>query len=304
MTSNLASTQFKILCVDDEPSILSALTRVLGQDFTVLTAASAEQAHEVLIANPDTAVILSDQRMSGSSGLDFLKSATTQTPLATRALISGHVDMNEVAGAINSSRIHRLILKPWDNDYLRVQMLESLAEHRLRKEKSELEKMAVTDPATSLKNHRYFQDQLQVEVARAIRHMRPLSLFMIDMDHFKLFNDHHGHLAGDTLLKAIADRIVEQVRNVDIVARYGGDEFAVILPDTDLENAKMVGERMRLAFESKPFIPTEGHPTFVTISIGITSLTGPMTTAMDLVRNADSALYRAKRQGRNQSVGD
>jgi diguanylate cyclase (GGDEF)-like protein len=293
----------KILCIDDETSILAALTRILDKDFNVLTASTFDSARDLLDQHRDTAIVLSDHSMPGMSGLEFLGYVQSAVPDAVRALLSGHIDISEMVAAINSSRIHRFILKPWDNDYLRLQMVEALAAHGTLREKRELERLSITDPVTLLRNHRFFQDHLRIEVDRAIRHERPMSLVMIDIDHFKMFNDQFGHQAGDAILRAVAVRMNEQVRTLDTVARYGGEEFTIIMPDTNQESAFLVAERLRLAFEKDPIAAGIARPTFVTISLGIASIPTHSNNAVDLIRAADSALYQAKRQGRNQSVG-
>lgn len=292
----------KILCVDDEAHTLDALERVLRKDFTVLKALSAKEALEVLEQNQDVSVILSDFRMPHMSGIEFLVQAQQVAPNAVRAILSGQIDMEEMAKAVNQAHIHRFILKPWDNDYLRVQMVEALQNHQLILQRNHLERLSITDPVTQLTNHRYFQEHIRKELERAERHHRPLSLLMVDVDHFKSFNDHYGHPEGDRLLATIAKRISGEVRNIDLVSRYGGEEFAVIMPDTALEEARLVAERVRHSLEKNPFTGPFGRPAYVTISIGVASFPQHATVVTDLIEAADRALYQAKRQGRNQTV--
>jgi len=293
----------KILCIDDESAILSALTRLLTSDFTVLTATSTDQARELLDHHRDVAIVLTDHSMPGETGSRFLRYVATAAPDAVRAILSGQIDMTSMVDAINSAQVHRVFLKPWDNEYLKLQMVESLAAHGILREKRELERLSITDPVTQVRNHRYFQDHLKIEVERAMRHERSLSLMMIDIDHFKAFNDKHGHPAGDALLRATAKRLVEKVRGLDMVARYGGEEFSILMPDTAYENAMLVAERIRKYFAETPFTIPNGHQTLVTISIGVASAPRNATDSQALVTSADAALYTAKRQGRNQSIG-
>ncbi len=294
-------TKPKILCVDDEPEITTTLSRLLMKDFEVLTAASATAAKELIEANLDLAIVLSDLRLPGESGLDLLAFAQIKIPDALRALLTAHIEFDDLIDVINRQLAHRLILKPWDNDYLRLQMIESLNSHELFTQKRELERLAITDPVTLLSNHRFFQDQLKIEVARSIRHERNLSLVMIDIDHFKRFNDSYGHPAGDKLLREVATRLTEAVRNLDTVSRYGGEEFAILLPDTSRERAQLVAERVRLMFSETPFLIGD-RSTLVTLSLGVASCPEHATSAEALVEVADRALYRAKGQGRNLSV--
>jgi diguanylate cyclase (GGDEF)-like protein len=281
----------KILCVDDETEITRALARVLNSDFEVITAATVAEAREKLAA--DLAIVLTDLRLPDGSGFDVLTKAQEVCPEAVRALLTAHIEFDELISVINRQLVHRLILKPWDNDYLRLQMTEALHSHDTLTQKRELERLAITDPVTLLRNHRFFQDQLKIEVARCLRHGRDLSLIMIDIDHFKEFNDQHGHPAGDRLLRDVGARLTDAVRTLDTVSRYGGEEFAILLPDTPLDHAMTVAERVRQSFESS---------TKVTISLGVASAPLHATTPASLVEVADRALYRAKGQGRNQSV--
>ena len=293
----------KILCVDDEELILGAVTRLLQTDFTVLSAESAEAAYEIVAENPDIAIVLMDQQLPGISGVEFLAKVQQMLPDAVRAVLSGRLDLMDMANAINAAKIHRLILKPWDNDYFKVQMLEALAIHTTLREKRILEELSITDSVTHLKNHRYFQDRLKVEVERSTRHNRPLTLVMADIDFFKMLNDRYGHPVGDQILKGVAQRLVDQLRLIDTVARYGGEEFGLILPDTPFESAMMVAERIRLSFVKKPIGLPDDVLGPVSLSLGVAAVPDHAFTAQELIAQADAALYQAKRQGRNQTVG-
>ncbi len=166
----------------------------------------------------------------------------------------------------------------------------------------EANRLAITDELTGLFNHRHFYHQLEQELKRAQRYGRPLSLIMLDIDFFKRYNDLNGHLAGDQALRSIAGRLGNNTRGVDIVSRYGGDEFAIILPETDLNQALVQAERIRCAM-TRPSPGVQGlmagEP--VTVSLGVGCLGPDMHQAEDLVRAADQALYRSKVEGGNQT---
>jgi diguanylate cyclase (GGDEF)-like protein len=184
-----------------------------------------------------------------------------------------------------------------------------------------LEQLATRDSLTGLANRRCFDDTLQAEWTRATRSEQPLSLLMVDVDHFKAYNDQHGHLGGDACLKQIAGAVAGEMRANDLVARYGGEEFAVILPNQSLKGAAIVAERIRARVEQlhMPGAPTmtavsgaaarpavalaeEASPaSVVTVSIGAaTAMASHQHTASELVAIADAALYRAKHMGRNR----
>jgi diguanylate cyclase (GGDEF)-like protein len=142
------------------------------------------------------------------------------------------------------------------------------------------------------------EQTLQREIDMSRRHAQPLSVLMLDIDHFKRVNDDHGHGAGDEVLRAIAASIKAQLRNVDMVFRYGGEEFLILLSNTGREAAAMVGERLRQATQSEEYF-ADGQLIEITVSLGCSTLL-PGESADSLLRRADSALYVAKREGRNR----
>ncbi|MCD9567413.1 GGDEF domain-containing protein [Pseudomonas protegens] len=157
---------------------------------------------------------------------------------------------------------------------------------------------ALRDPLTDTGNRIAMDQTLQREIEMARRHLLPLSLLMLDIDHFKLINDNHGHSAGDQVLKAVAAAIKGQLRNVDMVFRFGGEEFLILLSNTGREAAAMVGERLRHAAQAQDY-RADGQPIELTVSLGCSTLL-PGESAESLLRRADSALYVAKREGRNR----
>ncbi|BDI28249.1 hypothetical protein CCAX7_003000 [Capsulimonas corticalis] len=164
---------------------------------------------------------------------------------------------------------------------------------------AELEALAASDGLTGLKNHRVFQERLADEISRAARYESALSVVLLDVDHFKQFNDSYGHPAGDAVLKVVASILRENARDMDLVARYGGEEFVLILPQTELEGALAFAERLRECIELHAW-PLRS----VTASFGVAGLRSKTDGGADLIERADTALYQSKRSGRNCVIGD
>ncbi|MBI2264749.1 MAG: diguanylate cyclase [Armatimonadetes bacterium] len=206
------------------------------------------------------------------------------------------------------------ILKRSTHAQVKSQQLERLAS-RLARMNIDLRKQAVTDGLTSLFNHRYFKERLAEEISRSARYKRTLSVGMFDIDDFKAFNDKHGHLAGDRFLRDVAGVLRSCIRGVDLAARYGGEEFVLILPETSLDGAQIVAERVR---ERVASFSLEGlglpkldallgsgekdHPCRFSISAGVASFPEHAETPEQLIERADNALYSAKKLGKNRVI--
>lgn len=188
----------------------------------------------------------------------------------------------------------------------RTQVLE-LTMANLKNVNSELSKLSVTDPLTQVNNRRYFDEVFDAELKRSERTQRPVTLILVDVDHFKQFNDSYGHLAGDDCLKMVAKALQRAVtRENDLVARFGGEEFAIVLPEVDESQAYTVAENIRRAIESIAFV-CKGEKVPISASLGVVSVGGakqsePRQTVSSIISAADEALYEAKNRGRNCSV--
>ncbi len=168
----------------------------------------------------------------------------------------------------------------------------------LAAQNEKLERLSITDGLTGLYNHRHMMDTLTQEAQRSRRQQHPLSVILLDVDHFKRFNDTHGHQAGDEALKRVAALLAEATREVDCLARYGGEEFLIMLPETDLAGAAEVAERIRSRVASEPFTVGRNYTT-VTLSVGVAEFPIDGDEPTSVIACADAALYRAKREGRN-----
>ena len=165
----------------------------------------------------------------------------------------------------------------------------------------ELEELSITDGLTGLYNRRYIMDALNNEVPRAQRQNRHFSLLMIDIDHFKQYNDTHGHLAGDDLLMKVASVFRESIRSMDFAARYGGEEFLIMLPEHGADGAMEVAERIRTKVASAT-TGDKNRKDPVTVSIGVAAFPENGATPAALIAKADAALYQGKRRGRNRVI--
>ena len=163
----------------------------------------------------------------------------------------------------------------------------------------EIYQLATHDALTELYNRRHFIEMADKEIARAIRHQRPLSLCIVDVDLFKPVNDRYGHISGDEVLRQIAALLRRHARNDDLAARIGGEEFALLLPECGSEDAAVLADRVREAVAEAAFAPG-GEPRQMTVSIGVASLAATRETRQALMAAADAALYRAKHEGRNR----
>jgi two-component system, cell cycle response regulator len=204
--------------------------------------------------------------------------------------------------------VNDYLFRPIDKNELlarvRTQIRKKRYTERLRDNVQMSIEMAITDALTGLYNRRYMETHICSLVEQAASRGKPLTVLVLDIDYFKSINDAHGHDAGDEVLREFALRIRKSIRGIDLACRYGGEEFVVIMPETDLAVATIVAERLRRRIASEPFAIQQGARTIeVTISVGIAGL-GGADDAASVIKRADQALYRAKRNGRNQVVPD
>jgi two-component system cell cycle response regulator len=186
---------------------------------------------------------------------------------------------------------------------LRTQIRRKRYNEELRSSVAQTIEMAVTDGLTGLHNRRYLDSHLKTLFDRAASRGRPLAVMISDIDRFKQINDTHGHAAGDEVLKDFAQRLRKNVRGIDLACRFGGEEFVVVMPDTERAVAERVAERIRHQIESQPFAACGGTQLLhVTVSIGVASMAAPTDSVEALMKRADAALYEAKNTGRNRVV--
>lgn len=236
--------------------------------------------------------------ISASVGIGLLIAIAGAVWLARSVLMPLREFEKGVAHFSNENLSYRLTLDNHDEIGHLALEFNTMAE-RLLAHRQKLEELSVRDGLTGLYNRRELEKRLHEEIQRGRRYNRPLSVMMLDIDHFKNVNDRYGHQAGDEVLITVTDLIQLNVRPVDVVCRYGGEELAVILPETDEEGARIVAERIRSTVEDSITTTPQGDMIHVTVSIGLGIFPGHGDSAATLVHAADQALYTAKHEGRN-----
>jgi two-component system cell cycle response regulator len=292
----------KILVVDDDESVCMVLTRVLqGAGHDVAVARNGPEAIDTL-RSESFDLIITDLKMPGIDGLGVLEKAKELDPLCEVIVITGYASVDSAVEVMRLGA-YDYITKPFNLDRIRILAERALQRRRLLQAAAETEaykRLSQLDGMTEALNRRGFDELLSAEISRSRRFGRPISLLMIDLDDLKVINDSYGHQAGDKVLKEIASMLKKSVRQCDIVARYGGDEFAVILVETGKVDAMLKANLLRDS------LATPGHTNGIigvqpkhttTISIGVASYPIDARTVEGLVREADRALYGAKARG-------
>jgi diguanylate cyclase (GGDEF)-like protein len=300
----------RVMAIDDSPIVCRLYDSILSHhDFDYRVVSDSEKAMDsVRSFKPD--LILMDAQMPVLDGFQLTQRIRSDKELSTIRIVMVTSDIKtETYLKALKMGASDFLTKPFDEEVLMARMRVHLNNKRLFDDlaaafgeltelKNRLERLSATDGLTGLYNHRYFYELLLSEQTRAGREARPLSLVMFDIDHFKRFNDTHGHLAGDEVIKQVANTLKECARADDIAARYGGEEFALVMPDADAPAAGAMAERIRKGIEER--IVTFGEKSLaVTASVGY-SLCRPGESERELIKRTDEALYRSKADGRNR----
>jgi len=300
----------RILVIDDRPTSVKRVTETLSLEHSVIVAETPEELFE-LASQGDFDLLIVSLTLQEHDGLRIcsqLRSleTTRQTPILA---IVEEGDTGRLVRALDMG-VNDYLVRPVERNELvarcRSQLRRKRYQDYLRDKFQQGLEMAVTDGLTGLYNRRYMEGHLSTLVDDSNKTGKPVALLIFDIDYFKPVNDTYGHAAGDAVLRQFASRISQNVRGIDLTCRLGGEEFVVVMPDTDLAYAMMVAERLRQCIASKPFVLNEetGQAIDVTVSIGIAMTEGARDTASRLLERADQGLYRAKRDGRNRVVAE
>jgi diguanylate cyclase (GGDEF)-like protein len=285
-----------ILLIEDNPDHAELIESAVKTDFRVYWAQSGKSGLEYLKGLPVgamPALILIDYSLPGFDGLRVIEAIIKEGFDVPLIMITGQGDEEIAVRAMKLGAYDYLVKTGNYLTVLPVVIHGALKRHETARDKArleeELKRLSITDDLTGLFNRRYFYNRLEEEAARAKRYGSPLSLALLDLDHFKQYNDTNGHLEGDNALKKVAEVIRQSTRNrVDFACRYGGDEFAVIMPGTDNDSAHITVERIKTAVRDMRF----GN---ITISAGIAEY-DKQETVKEFVESADKMLYREKRE--------
>ena len=292
---------YSILVVDDDEAIKNSVEEFLIiQNYKVKSAANAQQALDILqIFNAN--IVITDITMQGMDGLELTKKIKSKYH-ADVMVMTGYSAEYSYEEAVKAGASD-FIFKPFKFEELELRISRVLRESEIKQERvnllKKLEKLAITDALTKLYNSRHFFSEIKTEIMRNKRYSRNLSLLILDIDFFKKYNDNWGHVEGDRVLMEIGKTIKSCMRSMDTAYRYGGEEFAIILPETGIEEACVVGTRIKDNISDLIFEPEPGEKQSIKISIGATELIDG-EDYKTFIKRADKALYKSKDAGRDK----
>ncbi|MBN1500153.1 MAG: diguanylate cyclase [Spirochaetes bacterium] len=289
--------KLKIAVCDDSSMDRFILERIFKM-YSIKTADFYESGEELFTSGKEYDIYIVDlilRKMSGKSIIMKLRSSGSESVIIT---ISG-IDHFKTVSNVLMIGADDYITKPFNNELfmarLKTNVRSYLLVKQLERQSEELKKMSVTDGLTQVYNHKFILERLDQEIHKTRRHAHKLSIIMFDIDHFKSVNDTYGHQFGDVILRKVAEILMNSVRDIDIVGRYGGEEFLVILPESSSEEAMVVAERIRLRV-----LKVKSNKTEFSLSISGGLVEFDNHTSATFVKDADMLLYKAKQNGRNR----
>ncbi|MHB2165946.1 PleD family two-component system response regulator [Alsobacter sp. R-9] len=295
----------RVLVVDDRASSVERMVSTLSSQHAVTVEADPQR---VLFAAADEApdLVIVSVDLAGYDGLRICSQLRSldRTRNVSILILAEQDDTPRVLRGLDLG-VNDYLVRPIDRNELlarvRTQVRRKRYADRLRDSVHASIELAIVDPLTGLHNRRYLDSHFATLVDEALDRGRPLSVMVLDVDRFKAINDTYGHDAGDDVLREFAQRVRRSLRTVDLVARFGGEEVVVLMPDTPLETARLAAERIRERVQGEPFRVHGGHTSIpVTVSIGVATVDALDETPQSLLKRADEALYEAKSGGRNR----
>lgn len=296
----------RVLIADDElvsRRILQNTLERLGHEVTV--ASNGIEAQRILLSPDGPRLAILDWMMPGADGLSVCRAVRSESSSYVYVIVLTSKARREDLAAAFDAEVDDFVTKPFDPAELRARLRSGERVLHLQTSLLEIQELlkqqATHDSLTGLWNRAKVLHQLELESGLAARKNKPMSVAMIDIDHFKSINDRFGHAAGDDVLAQAAARMRSSLRETDHISRYGGEEFLVVLPETDQTLAFEVAERLRRAIEAAP-VDTDAGPLNITVSIGVATGRPDVPDVDTLIGVADAALYRAKAAGRNRTL--
>ena len=291
----------RVLIVDDDLGIGDSMRQFIEMaGYEAVAVQNAEDALQYLKGNR-MQIVITDIMLPGLDGLE-LTDLVKKDYDTDVIVMTGYSEDYSYEEAINKGASD-FVFKPVRYEELLLRLKRVVNERQLTKERihmlKRLQKLAITDALTSLYNSRHFYSQIELEVDRSNRYGHPLSLLLLDIDHFKEYNDTYGHLEGNQVLQRMGSVIHSCLRKMDSAYRYGGEEFTIILPETSIEEAEIVAHRIRSSVADEVFTPHPEKNVSVTVSIGVTQYCLKEEIS-SFVQRSDAAMYKSKNSGRNQ----
>ncbi len=307
--SSVSSVGGSIMLVEDHNRSAQRVVETLQGEQSVEVVSDPQEAL-LMLPDMELDLLIVSLNLDGADGLRLCSQVRTlerTRHLPILILVEPGDDQRLLRGL--DIGVNDYVLRPIERNELlarvRTQVKRKRYTDTLKHKLVESVEMALTDPLTGLHNRRYMESHLKTLVDEASQRGKPLSLLIIDIDYFKSVNDTYGHDAGDEVLKAFAARIRRNTRGIDLACRLGGEEFVVVMPETDMAKAYMVGERLRQSVAGRPFsVPGYEKPLEVTASVGVATFERVDDTCDTILKRADQALYSAKQNGRNRVVAD
>lgn len=279
----------KILFVDDDTNLLQSIQRNFRRSYECAVAPNADEALKLLESEAPFSVVVADYRMPGSDGIDFLRKSMERFPDTIRIMLTGYADMETAMQAINRSRVFSFLQKPFDTGDLKTVLDEASQEHH-RIQRIHMD--SLTDPLTGLYNRRFIEREYARLMELARRQDSRLAVVFADIDNFKEVNDRYGHSAGDLLLSAISETLAGTIRGSDLLCRYGGDEFVILMDGADIEHARRLSERITENVSALSLREMQGMK--FSISLGQSAFPMDGDSIEELLIQADRRMYLHK----------
>ena len=302
LEKDVSEAPSRLLVIDDDESVRSLLKDLLEESGYDVKAASCGEEALRMIRMATYDIIVTDLRLTGMHGLEVIKEVKAIDPGIDVVVMTGYASVNSAVESMKAGAVD-YITKPFNSDQIKMVVKKNLERRefqRLAQEREFYKVLSSIDGLTELYNYRYLHQYLKIELEREKRYKRHLSLIMLDIDDFKRYNDQYGHLVGDLVLKRLASILKNATRGCDVLCRYGGEEFAVVLPETNKEEAIIVCERIRRSIERTDMIDEKGNEVGnIRATLGLASFPIDADNKDDLIENADRALYQGKKAGKN-----